>query len=172
MFYDLIPMAPSVAMRVSPDRRSLKDLQMHPQVVTTPPQIEWRLQDEFVGDWTWTVEMTRVVSRRARDVLEPALGPLDVVQWLPATVRTVDDVPIDCWVMHFPAPPDIYDERLTVFGPSGLPMRPVLSAQKLAGHEIVGPRSQSQTLVSAAVLTAMRAAGLTGYEILGSHTPA
>ncbi|GEL95405.1 hypothetical protein [Cellulomonas composti] len=171
MYFDLIPMGDAVARRISPDRKYLTSLRHHPAVVTDPPRMEWRLTSAFAGDWMRVIDATRVVSLRARDVLEPLLGPMDVVQWLPAIVRTVADVPLDCWVMHFPEPPDIYDAARSVIGPSGLPTQPVISATKVAGHEIIGPRSQSRTFVSDKVLAAMRASGLNGYEILGSHTP-
>ncbi|QHT54718.1 hypothetical protein GXP71_00440 [Cellulomonas sp. H30R-01] len=160
---DMLPLA----FASSDLHRSFCDsLNMVPGLRTDVPELAWHYDEPGSPDWASTIERTRLVSARTRKVLEPLLSPADSVQWLPATLTTSGGECLTYWVMHFPAAFDPYDPVATVRGPSGLAMpgTEVLSAARIAGHEIFAPPQQVDTVfVTERVINAMRDNGLTGW---------
>ena len=77
-----------------------------------------------------------------------------------------DESTLPYYVMHFPDwYDDLYDPATTTWGPSGLPIRWVLSRAKLHGHHVFTlPELSKIVIVTGDVLTALRKAGLTGIE--------
>jgi hypothetical protein len=132
------------------------------------PRLHWLARNETPPDVVATVDSTRLVSGRVRDLWDTELGELDEIQWIPGTLTTPDGTDLQYWVPHFPVwpPNDIYDTRYTTWGPSGLPIRWVLSGPALAGRRVFAlAESVLGVLVHEEVNQAMREAGITGARI-------
>ncbi|WP_448061166.1 hypothetical protein [Cellulomonas hominis] len=142
-----------------------------------------RLQDPPQIGWTWpaetdppdvcgTIDMMRLFSPKARDVLQANAGEADEVQWLDSDMTTADGRHLTGWsVLYFPTPFDLLSERYTTWGPSGLPIRWVLSVDKCRGHQVfVVPGTQMQTLITRPVLDALTQADLTGFTATPART--
>jgi len=103
------------------------------------------------------------VSREFRDVVEPLLSAEDEIQWIDAPFTGLDRVEHEYFIPHFPSTFDMYDETYTDWGPSGLPIRWVLSRTKLDRHSVFAPFGVGVVMiVRDDVATAMKAEGLTG----------
>lgn len=117
-------------------------------------------------DWLFAADALRVVSGRLRDIFDRYLGPDDEIQWLAAEVVTAAGRTLPYWVPHFPRNVDLLDLEKTDIGPSGQPIRMVLSSRKLKRHAVtIVPQSSLSVIISHEVLTAMRQQGVTGYEV-------
>lgn len=139
--------------------------------ISDPPALSWAWPlPGPAEDWVGTADMVRLVSPAVREVLDAHLGEADRIQWLDASVQMPDGVSLPYFVMHFPEwHGDLYDQTATTWGPSGLPIRWVLSRAKLRGHRVFTLPNLSQiVIVTRDVLDALRAAGLTGI----ADTPA
>lgn len=100
------------------------------------------------------------------DIIRAHLGPQDRVQWLLATVRTPDGQVHAYEVPHFLSYPDVYDVDATDWGPSGLPIRWVLSRAKLDGlHFFARAEASGTVIVAELLLNALRDAGVTGLDV-------
>lgn len=128
------------------------------------PHLEFPSPEPPMLDWLPDTTSRRVLSSRAREVLEAVAGADDHLQWLPADVVTPDGAHVRYWVMHFTETPDIYDRERTDFGPSGLPMRWVVSRSKVVGRRIFAPPFLGEVfVVDDGVRAAIDAAALTGF---------
>ena len=140
-------------------------LQFQPDTVGSPPELTWHWkQPGPPPDWLGTIDSVRLLSGAVRRVFDVHAGSADDLQWLPATVTTAAQEVLSYWVLHFPTWFDLLDEEHTTWGPSGLPMRWVLSRAKLDGHSVfIVPRLTDIVIVADHVLDALRQAGVTGY---------
>lgn len=140
-------------------------LQFQPDPVENPPELTWHWkQPDPPPDWLGTIDSVRLLSPAVRQVFDEHAGPADDLQWLPATVTTATHPALPYWVLHFPIWCDLLDEEHTTWGPSGLPMRWVLSRAKLNDHIVfIVPRLSSIVIVTDHVLDALRQVGVTGY---------
>jgi hypothetical protein len=139
--------------------------------ISDPPDLSWAWPlPAPAEDWVGTADMVRLVSPAVREVLDAHLGEADRIQWLDASVQMPDGASLPYFVMHFPESyDDVYDQTATTWGPSGLPVRWVLSRAKLRGHRVFTLPNLSQiVIVTGDVLAALRATGLTGI----ADTPA
>jgi len=128
-----------------------------------PPRLTWRLStgDRPVG-WCATADRVRVLSTPLRDLLVSNAGPDDEMQWIDCELRDLDGRSIPGWsVLHFPTSPAVLDDELSTWGPSGVPMRWVLSRERVAGKKVFGIVGvQNQVLVEGDLLAEIRSAGL------------
>lgn len=133
--------------------------------VVDPPVLTWaRRKPGRPQEWAGTVDAIRLLSPLARHVLDEHAGPADDLQWLPATVTTLEGEALPYWVLHFPTWFDLLDEEYTNWGPSGLPMRWVLARAKLDGHAVfIVPQLSDIVIVTDRVLDALRESGVAGY---------
>ncbi len=130
----------------------------------------WRLPfgwshrgDADLPDWLGTVHDIRLVSRRFREVVEPLLGEGDEIEWIDAPFTGFDGVEHEYFIPHFASTFDMYDETYTDWGPSGLPIRWVLSRAKLDRHALFAPFGVGVVMIARDdVATAMKNAGLRG----------
>ncbi|NTW41066.1 MAG: hypothetical protein HGA44_14530 [Cellulomonadaceae bacterium] len=133
------------------------------------------IDDDLGLAWTWTgeneppdlvrtVDRIRVFSARTREVIDAHLGRADQVQWLPCELQVGGNTADGGWaVPHFPVVFDVLSEELTTWGPSGLPIRWVLSKNKCQGHSVFALHGvQGQTIVAEPLLAALLEAGITG----------
>jgi hypothetical protein len=104
----------------------------------TPPDLTWSWmnREHPFADIVATVDGVRLVSPKLREILEANQTDADRIQWIPARVIDADGVEHPHWVPHFYEHPDLVDRERSTFGPSGLPIRSVLSAAKLAPHAV------------------------------------
>lgn len=135
-----------------------------PGPIEDPPELSWTWEAPFpLPDWVLTNDTVRVFSPRMADIVRVHLGPRDQIQWLKGTVITADGIAFEHEVPHFLAYPDIYDIEATDWGPSGLPIRWVLSRPKLDGlHFFARARNAGPFLVHHVLHDALRDAGITG----------
>lgn len=159
--------ARTIARVLGHDSRVFRQRSRAPGVIEHPPALSWSWSAPApLMDWVPTVDSVRAFSPRMADLIRRHLGPRDRVQWLPGTVITADGVDHPYEVPHFPEYPDMYDDEATELGPSGLPIRWVLSRSKLEGlHFFARPRAAGPVLVVDTLLDAMQAAMLTGLDI-------
>lgn len=139
-----------------------------PGRLTDPPELTWAWQSSRhpPTDMVFTVDGVRLISPLVRQIFDDHLGADDDIQWLPGTVVTPDGERLPHWVPHFPVHHDLLDAGRTSYGPSGLPIRYVLSADRLHGHGVTVIAGSSVTyVVSRPVADALRAAGATGIRI-------
>lgn len=138
-----------------------------PAPVSDGPELVWSwVAPARLRDWCPAVTGTRLFSHRMADVVRAHLGPLDAVQWLPATVLTPDGTAHPYEVPHFLEYPDIYDGVATEWGPSGLPTRWALSRAKLEGRHFVARwRSAGTAIISEVMRTALIEAEVTGVDV-------
>ena len=126
----------------------------------------YRLGPAALTDWLWAVDAIRLVSSRVRDILETHRDPADDIQWLPVEVETDSGDLHPYWMIHFPTHLDVLLKEKTVLGSSGLPIRQVLSSEKLRTHAVVAvPGTLQATIVRADILAALQAAGVTGMSV-------
>lgn len=117
-------------------------------------------------DWLFAADGLRVVSPRLRDIFDRHLGPDDEIQWLAAEVVTASGCALPYWVPHFPKHADLLDLGKSDFGPSGLPIRMVLSSRKLERHAVtIAPQSSLSIIISEKIFAAMRRQCISGYEV-------
>ncbi len=102
----------------------------------TVPELRWYAEGGVALDWTMTINGMRVVSDRMKSILASQAGPRDEIQWLPVTVTTTDGADHPYWIPHFPVWHDVLDRENTTFGPSGSPIKYVLSLSKLDGLNV------------------------------------
>lgn len=140
-------------------------LQFEAGPVENAPELTWQwTRPQPPPDWVATIDSVRLVSPVVRRVFDEHAGPADEFQWLPATVTTSTGESLPYWVLHFPTWFDVLDEAHSNWGPSGLPMRWVLSRAKLEDHHVVTvPRLIELVIVTEPVLDALQQAGVTGY---------
>ncbi len=164
-FWEILP-APKPGMASGAHPFADSFVLMDPGRIVTSPTFGWTWPADAaeVPDWVFANDITLPLSERARAVLDEHLGPRDQIQWIPGPLELPTGETLRLWVPHFPDTPDILDAEHSTIGPSGLPIRWVLSQQKMAGHAVVQPyRGTHYVVVSHVVLDAMRAAGLTGF---------
>jgi hypothetical protein len=133
--------------------------------ITDPPTLSWNWEAPYpFPDWVLTADTIRVFSPRMADVIRAHLGPRDEIQWLEGTVVLPDGTAHPHEVPHFLSYPDVLDSDATTWGPSGLPIRWVLSRSKLAGLRLFAREgSAGPVVVDDVMLTALQAASLTGF---------
>ncbi len=133
------------------------------------PELSWRWDAPFpLDDLVPTTDSVRVMSPRMAGVVRSVASEADLarVQWLQGTVVTADEVEHPVEVPHFLEYPDVYDEAATDWGPSGLPIRWVLSRPKVEGLQFFArTRSSGSFLVSEQLRDALVEAGITGMDI-------
>jgi hypothetical protein len=129
------------------------------------PELRWEwLSPDPLDDLVNALDGIRLVNPRVRDLYDAMLGPDDEIQWLPGTVSHPDGTEHRYWVPHFPVHHDLLDHELSTFGPSGLPIVGVFSADKLAGHAVTAqPRRSLTTILSSDVADALAQLGATGF---------
>lgn len=135
--------------------------------IVDPPSLvyEWA-NDGPLLDWSLGGSPHRLFSSRMAQIIRDGLGPRDRVEWVPVTIRTSDGVEHPYEVPHFLEYPDVLDEEVTDWGPSGLPIRWVLSLEKIKGLQFFSPPFVSRSvIVSESLLRVMKDAGLTGLRI-------
>ena len=156
-----------IARVIAPRGPYLHERFHDPSPIRDAPAISWSWDaPASLDDFCPTTTPGRVFSPRMAELVRAHLGPRDRVEWLPASVLTPDGVAHPYEVPHFLHYPDMYDDEATEWGPSGLPIRWVLSRPKLAGlHFFARPRAAGPVIVDEALLTAMQDAGLTGLDI-------
>lgn len=126
--------------------------------------VRWTIDAAEVTDWPRAIG-SRLVSNRAREVLQANLGQRDRIEWVPSTVVTTNGVEHEFWVpVFFPwmdVEPLLHPEH-TTRGPGGL-IRWVLQEDRLPGHEVfaVEPLG-SEVVVSSRVRAELEKAGITG----------
>jgi hypothetical protein len=127
------------------------------------PSREYELRDGGFVDYQPDVRGFLLCSERLRDVLEASKGPLDVVQWLPVSLKRPSDEARPYWILHFPERPDLLDHELSHFHEGRL-LKGVLSLRKAQGHHVVPTLEARFTtfMVSATVREAILAADCTG----------
>lgn len=135
-----------------------------PGRIQDPPELSWTWIAPFAfPDWVLTVDTIRVFSPRMAEIVRAHLGPRDQIQWLTGTVTTPDGTAHPHQIPHFLDYPDIYDQDATDWGPSGLPIRWVLSRPKLDGlHFFARPGAAGPFLAHHTLHHALQAAGITG----------
>lgn len=133
--------------------------------IADPPELSWDWVAPFpFPDWVLANDTIRVFSPRMAEVVRANLGPRDEVQWLEGTVVTPDGTTHRHEIPHFLSYPDVLDQEATTWGPSGLPIRWVLSRPKLAGLRFFAREGAAgPVIVDDTMLTALQAAGLTGF---------
>ena len=138
-----------------------------PSPIEDSPELSWSWDAPAqLRDWCPAIARARLFSPRMAGLVRAHAGPRDRVQWLAASVLTPDGVAHPYEVPHFLEYPDMYDEEATDWGPSGLPIRWVLSRPKLTGlHFFARPRAAGPVIVADTLLTAMQDAELTGLDI-------
>lgn len=159
------PSAPDgLAQPVEPADRQFHHRLSHPGVIDSAPRLVWRCTGASEPtDWAATADRTRLFSPRLRELLDAYRSSADEIQWIDASLLTSEGEPLRYFVAHFPEHLDIYDVEATTWGPSGLPIRWVLSPQKIAVHHVFVPPSLYDVLiVSTTVADALRSAGITG----------
>lgn len=156
-----------IARSVAPPGLYIFERFHDPHPIADAPDLVWSWDAPApLRDWCPAIGRARVFSPRMAELVRAHLGPRDRVEWLAATVLTPDGLAHPYEVPHFLHYPDMYDDGATEWGPSGLPIRWVLSRPKLAGlHFFARPRAAGPVIVDEALLTAMQDAGLTGLDI-------
>jgi len=165
LWYELRPKDDRLVMALGEHGRFNYRLKYERGRVTEWPDLRWSSDEAVPRDWPWPVDSFRLVSPRVREVFEENGGPRDDIQWIPGMVVTNDGVEHPYWVPHFPTWHDVLDEDETTWGPSGLPMRWVLSCGKLDGLSVfIVPGLRDLVIVSPAVLEDLQRIGATGYK--------
>lgn len=100
--------------------------------------VTYATEKTILTDWICPMALIPTVSEKVRAVLEAHVGPSDVLEFLPVTVRLGDGGEASYYMLHWPEQADVYDTERTDWGPSGAPMRYWLSREKLAGRNLVG----------------------------------
>jgi hypothetical protein len=95
----------------------------------------WRAQTE-PPDFPFTADTVRLVSARARAILEARLGAADDIQWIPAALESERAGRLEYWIAHFPTHFELLDPVATSRGSNGVPIHHVFSAERLDGHAI------------------------------------
>lgn len=136
-----------------------------PGVFVDPPVTEW-----FWGTPgpvpDWPAASVRLFSTRMADIVARHLSATDRVQWLPAAVVSPEGTHHDFHIPHFVERPEVLDREASSWGPSGLPIRWVLSRSKIAGRSFFPSHDFAKNVVvDEALLAALRAADLTGLDI-------
>jgi hypothetical protein len=145
--------------------RIFKERLRQPGVFIDPPVTEWfwgapgQLPD-------WPAAGARLFSVRMADIVQTHLSPLDRVQWLPAVVVALDGQRADYRIPHFVERPDVLDREASTWGPSGGPIRWVLSGEKVAGRSFFPSHPFGKNvIVDDTMLAAFQAAQLTGLDV-------
>ncbi len=168
-YFDLSPTMTGDAKRlafVGAHRGLLfREVMRRPGPVEDPPTLSWTWAlAERLPDWVPTVDSLPAFSPRMADVVRDHLGPRDQIQWLNGVVINSDAQHLPQEIPHFLDYPDLYDEDATTWGPSGLPIRWVLSRPKLHGLRFFARYGSSGSiLVDTTMLRALQSAGLTGF---------
>ena len=133
------------------------------------PEIRWTWSstEHLPGDMICSTDGLRVVSPLVRQILDEHRTVKDDVQWLPGAIELATGETLPYWVPHFPVHHDFLDRENSTFGPSGIPIRYSLSAEKLSEHavtimpgDIVGP-----IILARAVVESLAEAGTTGFRV-------
>ncbi len=134
--------------------------------IDVPAKLVWVCSPEQRTDWKWAVPYIPLLSPAFRAILDEHRGEHDEIQWVPAMLR-MGDAEEERWIPHFPRPRDILDGERTDWGPSGLPIRWVLSESKMVGVAVTAlPNELGDMIVSDATLKALRQAKLSGFRAL------
>jgi hypothetical protein len=104
----------------------------------------------------------RLCSERLREVIEQGRDQGDVVQWLPALVRTPGGKELPHWILHFPEVPDVLNKSKTVFaGP--MVVKAVLDSNLVDGHRVFSfPNEDLRLIIATEVKEAIEGAGCSG----------
>jgi hypothetical protein len=134
--------------------------------IADPPMLCWVSEPEDVADWKWGLPYVCLLSTAFREIIDAHLRPADELQWVAAKLK-VGSMEEDRWIPHFPGPRDVLDADRTDWGPSGLPVRWVLSETKLKDVAVTSlPHESGDFIVSADIMRALRRAKLTGYTVM------
>lgn len=136
-----------------------------PGVFVDPPVTEW-----FWGSSgpvpDWPAASVRLFSDRMAQVVQEHLSPLDKVQWLPAVLVSPDGPRHGYQIPHFVERPDVLDRAASTWGPSGGPIRWVLSRTAISGRAFFPSHAYAKNVVvDEALFEALVAAGFTGLDI-------
>jgi len=131
--------------------------------------IDWKilnfeLQPGLLVDYLANSFAFRLCSERLREVIEQGRGQGDVLQWLPALVKTRDGQELPCWILHFPQVPDVLNRSKTVFaGP--MIVKACLDANLVEGYRVFSfPNEDLRLIVADEVKDAIEKAGCSGMK--------
>lgn len=165
LWYELAPRDDRLVRRLGEHGRFNYRLMFEQGRVDEWPDLRWSSDEDVPRDWLWPIDSFRLVSPRVREVFEQNAGKRDDIQRIPGTVVTNDGVEHPYLVPHFPTWHDVLDPEETTWGPSGSPMRWVLSCAKLDGLSVfIVPGTVDPVIVSPAVLEGLRLIGATGFD--------
>lgn len=106
----------------------------------------------------------RLCSPRMRAAIDSSVGPLDKLQWLPATVSDRSGTTNPYSVLHLPGPHDFLDEAESVVV-GDFVVKPVFSWAKVRGRTVLRvPESTVTLIVTDAVRDSLLTAACSGID--------
>lgn len=115
--------------------------------------LRFRLGKGIVTDYLANSFAIRLCSERLRNVIDRNRGEDDSLQWLPATVDSLDGKEAPYWVLHFPDVPNVLNvSRSVMAGP--MIVKAFLDASLVNEHRVFSFPNESLRLIVAGIVRA------------------